>query len=184
MGPTSASRAHAMAVRFAADPPDTSTPAASDGYPIHSRNQSRTVSSSWLRPAASRHAPASLFAAATIFAALHRFPSTSAVVLKDGSNLSVHLAPSPVVVRVATFTGHIRVDPLPWLEREVALATYLASIGASVMAPSDLVPVGPHVIDGWALTAWRYVEHVPGLVPETSASFAALDELHEAMRGF
>jgi len=123
-------------------------------------------------------------AAVTIFAARHRLPSTSAVVLQDGSNLSVHLAPSPVVVRVATFAGHIRVDPLPWLEREVALATYLASIGASVMAPSDLVPVGPHVIDGWALTAWRYVEHVPGLVPETWASFAALDELHEAMRGF
>ena len=29
-------------------------------------------------------------------------------VLKDGSNLLVHLRPAPVVVRVATFTGQIR----------------------------------------------------------------------------
>jgi len=66
IAPTIASRAQAMAVRLAADPPETSTPAAPAGYPIQSRNQSRTVSSSWLGPADSRHAPESMFVAAAI----------------------------------------------------------------------------------------------------------------------
>jgi hypothetical protein len=69
-------------------------------------------------------------------------------VLKDGSNLLVHLAPAPVVLRVATFTALIRGDGLPWLEREVSLVSYLADVGASVMPPSDLVPPGPHVVGG------------------------------------
>jgi hypothetical protein len=63
IAPTSVSRAHAIAARFAADPPLTSTPADDGGYPIHERNHSRTVSSSWLAPDASRHDPLSMFIA-------------------------------------------------------------------------------------------------------------------------
>jgi hypothetical protein len=102
-------------------------------------------------------------------------------VLKDGSNLLVHLAPTPVVLRVATFTARIRGDPLPWLEREVSLVTYLASIGASVMPPSDLLPPGPHLVGGWVMGAWAFVDHEPGAVPDGRTSLRALDELHEAM---
>ena len=69
-------------------------------------------------------------------------------VLKDGSNLLVHLEPAPVVIRVATFTARIRLDPLPWLAREVRLATALADVGAAVAPPSDAMPAGPHVRDG------------------------------------
>jgi hypothetical protein len=104
--------------------------------------------------------------------------------MKDGSNLVVHLAPAPVVVRVATFTARIRVEALPWLRREVELVTYLASVGAAVMPPSDLVPPGPHEIGGWVMTAWQYVEHEPGIVPAADVSFAAIDELHAALRGY
>ena len=102
-------------------------------------------------------------------------------ILKDGSNVIVHLVPAPVIVRVATFTARIRGDPRPWLEREVALVTALAASGAPVMTPSPLVPPGPHEIDGWAMTAWSYEDHVPGAVPDAATSFAALDDLHEHM---
>ena len=42
---------------------DTKMPAVVSGYPIQSRNQSSTVSSSWDGPAASRQAPESMFVA-------------------------------------------------------------------------------------------------------------------------
>jgi Phosphotransferase enzyme family len=105
-------------------------------------------------------------------------------VLKDGSNLLVHLAPAPVVLRVATFTALIRGNGLPWLEREVSLVSFLAGVGASVMQPSDLVPPGPHVVGGWAMSAWQFVDHERGVVPDPLTALRALDELHEAMRGF
>jgi hypothetical protein len=122
--------------------------------------------------------------AAAALAAEHRVRFDDLVILKDGSNLSVHLAPAPVVLRVATFTARIRREPLIWLQREVDLVTWLADVGASVMAPSDLVPVGPHVVGGWAITAWRYVDHRPGIVPDGQATLQALDELHEVLRGY
>ncbi|HZC31811.1 MAG TPA: phosphotransferase [Candidatus Bathyarchaeia archaeon] len=122
--------------------------------------------------------------AAAALAAEHRVRFKDLVILKDGSNLSVHLAPAPVVPRVATFTARIRREPLIWLQREVDLVTWLAAAGASVMAPSDLVPVGPHAVGGWAITAWRYVDHRPGIVPDGQATLQALDELHDVLHGY
>jgi hypothetical protein len=122
--------------------------------------------------------------AAASLAGDHRVRFDQLVVLKDGSNLLVHLAPAPVVLRIATFTARIRREPLPWLRREVELVSYLASVGAAVMAPSDVIPVGPHVVRGWAMSAWRYVGHRPGVVPDGASILAALDELHAAMRGY
>ena len=66
----------------------------------------------------------------------------------------------------------------------VALVTYLASVGASVMPPSDLLPPGPHVVGGWAMTAWRYVVHERGAVPDPITTLHELDDLHALMRGF
>jgi len=122
--------------------------------------------------------------AAAALAAEHRVRFEDLVILKDGSNLSVHLAPAPVVLRVATFTARIRREPLIWLRREVDLVTWLAAAGASVMTPSDVLPVGPHVVGGWAITAWRYVDHRPGIVPDGQAILQALDELHDVLRGY
>lgn len=112
----------------------------------------------------------------------HGIRSAEPRVLKDGSNLLVHLDPAPVVIRVATFTGRIRRDPLPYLEREVRLATALVAEGAAVAPPSPLLPAGPHQIDGWSMTAWAFVEHVAGAVPDAATAFVALDSLHDALR--
>jgi hypothetical protein len=122
--------------------------------------------------------------AATALATRHGLRYRDAIVLKDGSNLSVHMAPTPVMIRVATFTARIRREPLAWLEREVDLVSWLSSAGAAVMAPSEVLPVGPHVIGGWALTAWEFVEHRSRVVPDAATTFAALDDLHEALRGY
>lgn len=122
--------------------------------------------------------------AAAALAAEHGLRCDEIVVLKDGSNLVVRLAPVPVVLRIARFTAFVRRDPLPYLERELAVVSYLASVGASVMMPSDLLPPGPHVVGGWAMTAWRYVVHERGAIPDPITVLDELDELHGLLRGY
>lgn len=120
--------------------------------------------------------------AAVELGAAHGLASDQPRILKDGSNLLVHLWPAPVVVRVATFTGRIRRDPWPYLEREVRLATALVAVGAAVAPPSTLIPPGPHRHAEWAMSAWAFVDHVAGAIPDGPTALAALDDLHEAMR--
>ncbi len=114
----------------------------------------------------------------------HGLPHRDAVVLKDGSNLLVHLRPAPVVVRVATFTAFIRHDPLPYLQREVALGEHLAAAGAAVVPPADELPAGPHQVGEWWLTAWRHVPHDANAVPAALDVLHSLDELRVALAGF
>ncbi|HEX5825421.1 MAG TPA: phosphotransferase [Candidatus Limnocylindrales bacterium] len=128
--------------------------------------------------------PVTPLQAARALAIAHRVRFDELVVLKDGSNLLVHLAPAPVVLRVATFTARIRREPLPWLQREADLVSWLAAAGAAVMKPSEIIPVGPHQIGAWAMSAWRFVEHRNGVVPDGRSTLAALDELHQALRGY
>lgn len=106
------------------------------------------------------------------------------VVLKDGSNLLVHVPDADVVVRVATFTGFIRRDPMPWLEREVALMTHLAVACAAVVPPSPHVAPGPYRVGEWCMTVWQHVPHQVGAVPSAAEALASLDELHAAMATF
>ena len=112
----------------------------------------------------------------------HDLDVHEARILKDGSNFLVHLAPAPVVVRVATFTALVRGDPLPFLEREVRLTAALAGAGAAVAPPSPLVPPGPHLVGGRAMTALAWVDHAPGVVPDPVAVIDALDDLHVSLR--
>src|SRR5258706_8793907 len=111
-------------------------------------------------------------------------PFDATRVLKDGSNLLVHLSPVPVIVRIATFTAAVRIDPWPYLEREVALTSYLHDVGAAVVPPIDLIPSGPHLIEGWTMTCSRYLEHTPGEVPDGMTALGLLDDLLDAMLVF
>ena len=82
-------------------------------------------------------------------------------ILRDRGNLLVHLAPAPVVARVATLTGTRRAGER-WLRREVEVAGYLARAGAPVVAPSAELDPGPHTHDGISLSFWNYVEEIDG----------------------
>jgi hypothetical protein len=104
------------------------------------------------------------------------------VVLRDGSNLVVHLSPAPVVARVATRTATVRSGDA-WLRREVAVAGHLAAAGAPVVAPSSEVPPGPHRHEGFALTFWDYVQEVDGPLDAAEAG-RGLRVCHEALRDF
>lgn len=107
-----------------------------------------------------------------------------AAVLHAGSNVMVHLAPSPVVARVMTGTVALHDDPERWLAREVAVLKFLAPSGLAV-APSPLVEPGPYRADGLWLTLWARVE-VEGRTgaDDPGQLGRALRELHEALAEF
>jgi Phosphotransferase enzyme family len=116
--------------------------------------------------------------AATIVAARHGLAVPEPVVLAHHSNAMIHLAPTPVVARVATVTAELRPGP-DWLRREVEVAGYLAAMGAAVVPPSDELPPGPHGQDGLYLTFWRLTPAVGEI--DAGAAGAALREIHDAL---
>jgi Ser/Thr protein kinase RdoA (MazF antagonist) len=104
------------------------------------------------------------------------------LVLRDGSNLLVHLEPAPVVARVATITATVRAGDA-WLAREVAVAGHLARLGAPVVPPSGMPAPGPHRHDGHTLTFWEYAEEVDAPLDARLAG-RGLRECHEALADF
>jgi hypothetical protein len=105
----------------------------------------------------------------------------SAEVLRDSSNLLVHLHPTPVVGGVATTTAAARGGALDWLAREVDLASFLDERGAPVVAPAAELPVGPHLHHGFAITFWTYVDHDPDRPLEGAEVGEGLRALHAAL---
>ena len=78
-------------------------------------------------------------------------------------------------------------------EREIAVAQFLASARAPVVAPSDLIDPGPHAYDGLIVTFWDYVPDEEARKPETEAfetlahcraSLASFPEPLPYMRGY
>lgn len=104
-------------------------------------------------------------------------------VLAEGSNVLVHLEPTPVVARVPTSTIAEFRPGTTWLEREVAVARHLARRSAPVVAPSAEIDPGPHVHDGMPVTFWAYAEPAPG-PPDARAAGAALRACHDALADF
>lgn len=103
-------------------------------------------------------------------------------ILRDRSNLLVHLAPAPVVARVATLTGTRRVGE-GWLRREVEVTGFLANAGAPVVAPSAEIDPGPHTHEGISLSFWDYVEEAGGPLDAAEAG-RRLRVCHEALAGY
>ncbi|GAA3888417.1 aminoglycoside phosphotransferase family protein [Saccharothrix violaceirubra] len=102
-------------------------------------------------------------------------PTDDPIVLKNGSNLLVHLRPAPVVARVGTRTAFVRGDVTGHFGRADAISRYLAARGVPVVVPAD-VP-GPVRQDGFVVAFASHVVHTPWEANE--ASFAALlRELH------
>jgi Phosphotransferase enzyme family len=98
-------------------------------------------------------------AAASVVAADQGLRFAEPTILRDRGNLLVHLAPTPVVARVATLTGTRRTGDR-WLRREVMVAGFLDDAGAPVVAPSVELDPGPHTHEGISLSFWDYVEEI------------------------
>ncbi len=105
-------------------------------------------------------------------------------VLADGANVIVHLAPAPVVAKVAASTRAVRPDPDRWLQRELDLAAWLHAAGVPVTEPSPELPAIVHHGDGQLMTFWRHLPPAGHQHPDEARFGAMLRDLHQALRGY
>ena len=125
------------------------------------------------------HSPAVLAALNT--AANLGVRCTEPVVLRDLTNVVVHLAPAPIVARVPITLGRLRGSE--WEGEVVALATFLAEAGAPVVSPSSEIAPGPHERDGLVVSFWEHVEHDPERFDAAEAG-RSLRQLHDSLAAY
>jgi Ser/Thr protein kinase RdoA (MazF antagonist) len=111
----------------------------------------------------------------------HGLPTEDARIVRDLTNLLVHLAPAPVVGRVQLTLSRLRDDAAA--ATEIAAGTFLAGRGAPVVPPAGEVDPGPHRRDGFLVTFWRWVDHDPAREDPVAAG-RALRHLHDAFADF
>jgi hypothetical protein len=105
-----------------------------------------------------------------------------AVVLKDSNNTIVHLVPAPLVAKVGT--SHFREAQRESLERELAVAAYLAERKAPVIAPARDVAPGPHCYGKLTVALWEYAEAAGGAALDPNEVAASLRGVHQALSDF
>jgi len=111
----------------------------------------------------------------------------NAEVLAERSNAIVALEPAGVVARVAMdvrLTARAGHDVRGAYAREVEIARHLAARGAPVLAPTDLVPPGPHEVMGRLVSFWPRLRSARQADPAAAgralgACRAALDEVSD-----
>jgi Ser/Thr protein kinase RdoA (MazF antagonist) len=88
------------------------------------------------------------------------------------------------VARISTFTAVLRHPVDAWLARELDVTRDLHARGAPVVPPTDLLPAGPHIEDGFALSFWTYVGPTSEDPPAPEVVGRMLAELHQALRSY
>lgn len=126
-------------------------------------------------------ATARLLEAVTRVAAAHDLPTDDVLVVRDRTNVLVHLRPAPVVARISLTFARLR--PPAWFARELEVASFLARAGAPVAPPADAVDPGPHEQGGIVITFWRHVDHDPARFDATAAG-RSLRDLHVALERY
>ena len=105
-------------------------------------------------------------------------------ILADGSNVIVHLAPSPLVAKVSGSNNAVRPEIDVWLGRELDLARFLTAAGAPVMTPSAEVPAQVHHAEGHAMSFWTYLKPSDAWPPDEATIGSLLRDLHAVLRGY
>jgi phosphotransferase family enzyme len=103
------------------------------------------------------------------------------VVVRDRTNVLVHLAPAPIVARVPLTLALLRRPE--WHAAEVELAAWLARAGAPVAPLADVVDPGPHEREGLLVSLWRYIDHDRGRF-EPAVAGRSLRCLHDVLGGY
>jgi hypothetical protein len=103
--------------------------------------------------------------------------TTAPTLLNAANNISVRLAPLPIVARVFARAD----DAAARAARELAVCRHLVGRLAPVVPPSADLPAGPHVVDGLTLTLWQFVEHRPAGDADSNGAAVALRKVHAAL---
>lgn len=113
---------------------------------------------------------------------------TDPTVLHDMFSVVVHLAPSPVVVRVPTVLPPYADTGVQAARQrlELDVVAWLAMRGVPVIPPSPLVPREPVRHDGFSMTFWQFVEHEEGegREPDYVRNSCLTADLHAALRAY
>jgi hypothetical protein len=120
--------------------------------------------------------------AATAIALLYCIKSGAPTLLKDSNNTVIHLAPSPVVAKVAT--SIFQKQNISNLEHELNVASHLTTSGAPIVPPSKEIPPTVHRHGDLEVTFWQYC---PGEIREEidrSELVIALKQFHTAFTGY
>ena len=127
--------------------------------------------------ASSEHA----LAAATAVAHANGLPTDDVRILRDLTNLIVHLAPAPVVARVSiTLTSMRGADSDA---EQVRIAQFLVDAGAPVAPPTRDLDPGPHLHDDLSVTLWTYVDHAEARLDPVAIG-RSLRVLHDALAAY
>lgn len=110
----------------------------------------------------------------------------SPTIVHDRFAAVVHLAPSPVVVRVPVVLpdGYELSMLTPRQTRELTAVAWLADRGQPVVRPSPLVPRVPVVRDGFSMTFWEWVDVDADTAPDYDARGPVVAGLHAALRDY
>lgn len=120
--------------------------------------------------------------AAIAISSAYDVKSDSPVLLKDSNNTVIHLAPSPVVAKVAT--SALRKQHVSNLEHELNVALHLASLCAPIVPPSKELPPAVYRDGDVEVTFWQYC---PGDVREEidcRELITALEAFHAAFANY
>lgn len=109
-------------------------------------------------------------------------------VLHDLFSVIVHLAPSPVVVRVPTVlpysSGSDLAAQATRQRAELSVAGWLSEQGYPVVPPSPLTPCEPVQRDGFSMTCWQFVERDTTTDTPWTRKVGWTADLHAAMRDY
>lgn len=111
---------------------------------------------------------------------------SEARVLHDVFSVVVHLAPSPVVVRVPTVLPPYADLATQAARQQVELDVvgWLAGRGVPVIPPSPLVPREPVRRDGFSMTFWQFIELDESSEPDYAHNSRLTAGLHAELRGY
>jgi hypothetical protein len=117
-------------------------------------------------------------AAALAVGRAHGLSAETPEVVRDATNVLVHLAPAPVIARVSITFARLRGPE--WFAEEMRVARFLADAGAPIAPPADVADPGPHQQDGFHVTLWRLIDHDEARL-DAAAAGRSLRELHSAI---
>lgn len=102
-------------------------------------------------------------------------------ILSRGGNIIIHLAPHPIVARVAAFTPDQDPHIGKKLEQELRVASHLNEEGVPVLLPVYLSQEGPVELEGHWMTFWEYVPQTALPFPSPSEAVNIVNTLTLAM---
>ncbi|WP_195575570.1 phosphotransferase [Paenibacillus sp. 1001270B_150601_E10] len=106
-------------------------------------------------------------------------------VLGNGGNLIIHLAPYPIVARLANIVSKDEAgQAYKRLHRELHVARHLHFKNVPVLLPTELTDAGPYIVDGTWMTLWTYVPPVQLQRPTPGEAVKLVDDLSKAMKDF